>query len=85
MPRKKKIFVIDTNVILYDHTAIYNFQEHDVVIPIVVLEEIDKFKKGNNLINFEAREFVRKLDKIAGDKLFTKGISLGKGRGRLFI
>ncbi|HHS51218.1 MAG TPA: PhoH family protein [candidate division Zixibacteria bacterium] len=85
MPRKKKIFVIDTNVILYDHTAIYNFQEHDVVIPIVVLEELDKFKKGNDLINFEAREFVRKLDKIAGDKLFTKGVSLGKGLGKLFI
>ncbi len=85
MSRKKKLFVVDTNVILYDHTAIYNFQEHDVAIPIVVLEELDHFKKGNSLINFEAREFVRKLDSIAGDKLFTKGISLGKNRGRLFI
>ncbi len=85
MPRRKKVFIIDTNVILYDHTAIYNFQEHDVVIPIVVLEELDKFKKGNDLINFEAREFVRKLDQIAGDKLFSKGVPLGKGLGRLTI
>jgi len=86
MPAKrKKLFVIDTNVILYDHKAIYNFQEHDVVLPIVVLEELDRFKKGNDLINFEAREFIRELDKLSGDKLFTKGISLGKGSGRLFV
>ena len=85
MPRKKRLFVIDTNVVLHDHTAIYNFEEHDVVIPIVVLEELDHFKKGNSLLNFEAREFIRKLDEIAGDKLFTKGISLGKGRGKLFV
>ncbi len=83
--KKKKLFIIDTNVILYDHKAIYNFQEHDVLLPIVVLEELDNFKKGSDLINFEAREFIRELDKIAGDNLFTKGISLGKNRGRLFV
>lgn len=83
--KKKKLFVIDTNVLLYDHKAIYNFQEHDVVLPIVVLEELDQFKKGSDLINFEAREFIRELDKLAGDNLFTKGISLGKKRGRLFV
>lgn len=83
--KSKKMFVIDTNVILYDHTCIYNFQEHDIVIPIVVLEELDTFKKGSDLINFEAREFIRKLDEISADQLFTKGIPLGKNRGRLFI
>ena len=41
----KKIFVLDTSVIIYDHTAIKNFAEHDVVIPITVLEELDNFKK----------------------------------------
>lgn len=82
---KKKLFVLDTNVILYDHTCIYHFEEHDIVIPIVVLEELDKFKKGSDLINFEAREFIRELDKLAGDQLFTKGVSLGKGRGRLYV
>jgi len=81
----KKIFVIDTNVILYDHTCIYNFQEHDIVIPVVVLEELDIFKKGSDLINFEAREFIRILDKLSGDKLFTEGIPLGKKQGRLFV
>lgn len=83
--KTKKIFVLDTNVILYDHTCIYNFQEHDIVVPIVVLEELDTFKKGSDLINFEAREFIRKLDEISADQLFTKGIPLGKNRGRLFI
>lgn len=81
----KKLFVLDTNVLLYDHTAIYSFQEHDIAIPIVVLEELDNFKKGSELINYEAREFVRELDKIAGDQLFTKGVSLGEGLGRLSI
>ncbi|MDO9392077.1 MAG: PhoH family protein [bacterium] len=83
--KAKKLFVLDTNVILYDHTCIENFEEHDIVIPIVVLEELDKFKKGSDLINFEAREFIRNLDKLAGEHLLTKGISLGKGRGKLHI
>lgn len=85
LKKTKKIFVLDTNVILYDHTCIYNFQEHDIVLPIVVLEELDTFKKGSDLINFEAREFIRKLDEISADQLFTEGIPLGKNRGRLFI
>jgi PhoH-like ATPase len=80
-----RTFVLDTNVLLYDHNCIDNFQEHDVVIPITVLEELDEFKKGNDLINFQAREFIRKLDRLAGDKLFGEGLSLGPGRGRLFV
>ena len=62
----KKIFVLDTSVIIYDHTAIKNFAEHDVVIPITVLEELDNFKKGNDTKNFSAREFTRYVDKLSG-------------------
>ena len=51
---EKKTFVLDTNVILHDYRSIYNFTNNDIVIPIVVLEELDKFKKGNDLINFHA-------------------------------
>jgi PhoH-like ATPase len=83
--KKKKVFVLDTNVLLHDFTCIYNFQENDIVIPIVALEELDRFKKGNEMINFHAREFSRELDKIAGDNLFNGGISLGKGHGKLRI
>jgi len=82
---KKKIFVLDTNVILHDFKSIYHFEENDIVIPITVLEELDQFKKGSSLINFQAREFMRELDKITGDTLIDKTINLGEGRGNLII
>ncbi len=85
MSEKPKIFIIDTNVILHDFKCIYNFQENDVVIPIIVLEELDQFKKGSSLINFHAREFMRELDSLAGEKLFAEGVSLGEKAGKLFI
>jgi PhoH-like ATPase len=85
MKGPKKIFVLDTNVFLHDSMCIYNFQDNDIVIPIVVLEELDKLKKGNDQINFNAREFTRELDKISGDHLFKEGISLGKGLGKLTV
>lgn len=85
MNKKEKIFVLDTNVLLHDHGCIFNFQEHDIVIPIVVLEELDKLKKGNDQINFNAREFTRELDKLSGDHLFNGGVPLGKGLGKLSI
>jgi PhoH-like ATPase len=81
----KKLFVVDTNVVLFDHTCIYNFQEHDVALSIVVLEELDRFKRGNGLINLEAREFIRELDRLAGDGPLTEGLPLGPERGRLFV
>jgi PhoH-like ATPase len=81
----KKNFVLDTNVILHDYKCLHNFEENDIYIPIVVLEELDNFKKGNEQINFNAREFARELDIIANDKLFKKGADLGEGRGKLFI
>ena len=85
MKGKLKIFVLDTNVLLHDNRCIYNFQENDIVIPIVVLEELDKLKKGNDQINFNAREFTRELDRISGDHLFNGGVSLGKGLGKLTV
>jgi len=80
-----KIFVLDTNILLHDFRAIYNFAENDIVIPIIVLEELDKFKKGSDQINFNAREFVRELDKLTDDDLFVTGVKLGAGRGTLLI
>lgn len=81
----KKNFVLDTNVLLHDYKCIYNFQENDIYIPIVVLEELDKFKKGTEQINFNSREFIRELDEIATEEIFSKGVSLGEGLGRLYI
>lgn len=85
MAKEKKIFIIDTNVILHDYRCMYKFEENDVVIPIVVLEELDHLKKGSDLISFNAREFTRELNEISGRNLFSKGVSLGKGRGKLFV
>lgn len=81
----KKNFVLDTNVILHDYKCIDNFQENDIYLPIVVLEELDKFKKGSEQINFNAREFVRELDMLTDKDLFLKGASLGPGKGTLHI
>lgn len=87
MPRAKsdkdrKIFVLDTSVILYAHNSIMNFAEHNVVIPITVLEELDQFKKGNDTKNFEAREFIRLLDKLSSDHRIDEWTPLnGKTKG----
>ncbi len=82
----RKIFVLDTSVILYDHNAIKNFQEHDVAIPITVLEELDNFKKGNDTINFEAREFIRYLDKLSSEHTLSEWIPInGPNRGRFKV
>lgn len=77
--KNNKIFVLDTNVILYDYTCIYQFQEHTVVIPITVLEEIDKFKRGNEIINYNARQFTRELDLIIGEGLLNEGVPIQNG------
>lgn len=90
MPRKaakvKKIFVLDTSVILYDSNAIYNFQEHDVAIPIKVLEELDQFKKGDTVINLHARQFIRELDKLSDANILQSWIPLnGKSKGHIKV
>ncbi len=81
----KKNFILDTNVILHDPGCLKNFQENDIYLPIVVFEELDKFKKGNEQINFNAREFVRELDRLSSETLFSEGVPLGEGLGRLFV
>ncbi len=84
-PKKTKIFILDTNVILHNYKSIFTFEDNDIYIPITVLEEIDNFKKGNNEINFHAREFTRELDKLVENKSFNEGVELGDGLGKLYI
>lgn len=81
----KKNFVLDTNVILHDYKCLDYFQENNIYLPIVVLEELDRFKKGNEQINFNARAFIRELEERTDNTLFTSGVSLGEERGRLFL
>lgn len=86
MPKKNaKVFLLDTNVILHDYKCLYQFEDNDIVLPITVLEELDKFKKGNDIINFHAREFTRELDTLSGASIFTGGVALGPKMGKLFI
>jgi PhoH-like ATPase len=85
MPNKK-IFVLDTNVILHEYNCIYKFGENDVVIPIAVLEELDRFKKGSESLNYHAREFVRVIDKLSGTKIFKTGVPIREeGKSKLLI
>jgi PhoH-like ATPase len=84
-PGNKKKFVLDTNVILHDSSCLYQFKDNDVIIPITVLEELDSFKKGSGSINFHAREFVRKLDGLSGDRLFHGGVRIAEGMGRIRV
>jgi PhoH-like ATPase len=86
MPKAKKIFVLDTSVLLYDSDAVKNFQKNDVAIPITVLEELDSFKKGNTVTNLHAREFIRYLDKISDANMIQKWIPLnGKSHGKIRV
>ena len=87
MPKKNlaKLFVLDTNVILHDSSCITHFEENDIAIPITVLEELDNFKRGNEQIHFNARDFLRILDELTGDQLFEGGISIGKNKGKIRV
>ncbi|HEX5760669.1 MAG TPA: PhoH family protein [Thermoanaerobaculia bacterium] len=82
----RKIFVLDTSVILYDFNALQSFQEHDVAVPITVLEQLDQFKKGNSVLNLQAREFIRQLDTLSSSSLLDDWIPLdGPTHGRFRV
>lgn len=85
-PKRPKIFVLDTNIVLHDYKAIRKFQDNDIVIPIAVLEELDKFKKGTDALSFNARGFMRDIDRLTEGKMFGRsGVPLGKGLGNIKI
>ena len=84
--RKPKIFVLDTNVILHDYKAIRKFKDNDIVIPVAVVEELDKFKKGTDQLAYNARGFMRDMDRITDGRLFGRdGIPIAKGLGKIKI
>ena len=83
---KPKIFVLDTNVILHDHKAIRKFRDNDLVIPVAVIEEIDNFKKGADTLAYNARGFMRDLDRITNGREFgPEGLPIGKDLGRIKV
>ncbi len=77
-----KIFVLDTNIVLHDHSAIRQFQDNDIVVPMAVVEELDKFKKGNDALSFNARAFMREMNQLMDRKPNgQRGFPLGKRLG----
>ena len=83
--KSPKTVDLDTNIILHDPTSIQQFEENNIVIPLTVIEEMDHFKRGSQVINQNARHFARTLDSLTGKELFNGGISLGKGKGKVRI
>ena len=81
-----KIFLLDTSVVLYDATAISRFEEHDVAVPITVIEELDDFKKGHGVITLQARRFLRELDRLSAATDVRQWTPLNEpARGRLKV
>ena len=84
--KTKKIFVLDTSVILHDHNVLDCFEENDIAIPITVLEELDNFKRGNDTKNYEAREFIRILDRLSNAYTLQDWIPInGEEKGKFKI
>jgi len=82
----KKTYILDTNVLLSDANSLFGFEEHDLVLPLIVLEELDRHKDRQDEVGRNAREFVRKLaDLTKVNKDFKAGIPLGKNLGTLKI
>lgn len=82
--KQRKIFVIDTSVLLHDHASLLSFEENDIAIPITVLEELDTFKVGNDTKNFEARECIRIIDRLASEHTLQDWIPLETKHGSRF-
>lgn len=75
-PETVKLFVLDTNVLLHDPTALFRFEEHDIFLPMVVLEELDAHKKGASEIARNARQVSRQLDLLVAHADMAAGLPL---------
>jgi len=80
----KKFYVLDTSVYLTDSSSIYSYGNNDIIVPLVVLEELDNNKKRPNGVGINARSIIRILDKLREKGQFQKGIRIRKGAGLIF-
>ena len=81
----KKIYVLDTSVCLSDSESIYNFGNNDVVLPLKVLQEIDKHKKRQDGVGTNARRIIRTLDSLREKKSLQVGVRIERGKGILRV
>src|SRR5258706_14477671 len=91
-PRTKKLFVLDTNVLMHDPASLFRFEEHDVYLPMGTLEELDNNKKGLSDVARNARQASRFLDEIVSGAVadIHDGLSIKTrdgqfSKGRLFL
>lgn len=82
---KKKVYVIDTNVFLSDFNAVYAFGDNDIVVPLKVLEEIDKHKKRQDGVGANARQVIRIFDGLREKGQLDKGVKIGGRKGTLIV
>jgi len=80
----KKFYVIDTSVYLTDSSSIYSYGNNDIIVPLIVLEELDKLKKRPNGVGINARNIIRILDSLRDKGQFQKGIRIRKGAGLIY-
>ena len=87
MPRasqaRRKMYVLDTNVLIHDPNALLNFEEHDVILPMTVLEELDSLKSGKQAVAADCRQAIRNIDKLLGDaspKDIEKGVPIVRAK-----
>lgn len=85
MAKVKHIYVIDTCVVLHDPMALYKFNEHDIYLPLAVIDDLDDIKTRPGNISWSAREVFRILDKIDLKTMVEKGVVLNEEKGKLFI
>ena len=81
----KKNYLLDTSVCLTDSESIFKFDNHDIFLPLKVLEEIDKHKKRQDSVGINARKIIRSLDELRAKGNLQKGVRLGKGKGILKV
>ena len=81
----KRTYILDTNVFLTNADSIYDFKNHDIVIPLKVLDEIDKHKKRHDGVGLNARSIIRTLDSLRAKGNLHKGVRLGKGKGLVSV
>ena len=82
---RKKTYVIDTSVCLNDPLSLESFKNNDIVLPIKVLEEIDKHKSRQGAVGLNARTIIRFLDELRERGCLHKGVRIAKGKGILFV
>ena len=79
----KKTYILDTNVFLTNAKCIFEFKNNDIVIPLKVLDEIDKHKKRQDGVGLQTRSTIRILDDLRSKGNLHKGVRLGRGKGMI--